>query len=435
MNQTGTPEQPPHAAEPKAQPAFAKPFTLRDKIVQATPAFIVNSSSNVIAGMHILAEALMLKASGIMFWQNTRNIGNELKEITAIKAQQRELIHEAQRIHIEKPEFTSLPEPSFLTTFLGLKDPRKDSLKAVEDAIKQTDKFTAFNPQLKKLQGHTAKESQIGVSLIDPPRNLWRGLTGADKDIALQNQWSTRSTVSGFTAWILGSILPDRNVDSNTEKSNAELWQQSPGSYIGKRLFQGIQIGNPDTKRQQIGLGVTAAGLFSAISGFNNIDLLTGKRFTNPAHAIGGLVTALSGANLLFANNERDGWKGFGSTLWLRLPLAGVGTWTKYTRNDRWGYYGAGQVTFQSAALYAYLFGGVEKLPDGTIIEKKDGNHGVPAKPETPALKPLFEEPTTSRAPSVHIPAEKESTPKTTVAAIEPSPDRLAEAPAKQLHA
>lgn len=334
VKDSGTPEKPPlEAIQQKAE----KPLTFRDRILQATPAIIINSSSNVIGAMHIVAEFMMLKAAGIKFWKNNRG-GTEVNAV------------------------------------------------------------------------------------IDPANNLWRGLTGADKDKLMQNQWQTRSTMSGFSAWVIGSILPDRKDEESAKQADAKLWEEAPAHYAGKRVFEGIQIGNPDTKRQQIGLGVTLAGLFSARAGFNNIDLKTATRFTNWPRTIGGLITALSGANLLFAKNDRDGWKGFGSVLWLRLPFAGLGTYKMYTKNDRWLPYLGGQIMFQSAAVYAYLFGGLEKLPDGTIVESTKGGHGAPAEPEKAPLKPLFEQPEQPEQKPVEpnvVSLLPENAPDTKVASVE----------------
>lgn len=328
----------PEKAQSVAQHTGDKPLTLRDKIVQATPAFIINSSSHVIGLMHIAAETLMLKASGVVFLRNMRG------------AQSRECLKAIERLEKER--------------------------KALFQSTDEAAKAVGFN-RIAQEMADIEKQLRIGSNpLIDPPNNLWRGLSGADKDQFQQNHWSTRATMSGFSAWVLGSILPDREKPKADKKSDEQLYDDSKTQYAGRRLWQAIQIGNTDTKRQQIGLGVTAAGLFSAVSGFNNINLKTGIRFTNWPHAIGGLITALSGANLLFAKTDREGWKGFGSTLWLRLPLAGFGTYKKYINHDRWTYYGAGQVLFQSAGVYAYLFGGLKKLPDGTIVETKNPHGG-----------------------------------------------------------
>ncbi len=347
MHEAGNPVKIENDAKEASPQAVAMGSGWRDRIVQATPAPIINASSNVIGVMHVAAETLMLKASGLKFMKNNR--GGDKANI-----------------------------------------------------------------------------------LIDPANNLWRGLTGADKEKAMQNHWSTRSTMSGFSAWVLGTVLPDKGENkeaikqvneesghkiapgynhwtmkakaadakmegdvstaSHTSKREMETKpepNQSALGYAGSKLYESIQIGNPETKREQIGLGLTAAGVFSAISGFNNVNLKTGARFTNWSHAAGGLITALSGANLLFAKTDREGWQGFGSTIWLRLPLAGMSTYKKFQKHDRWEYYLGGQALFQSAAVYSYLYGGLEKLPDGTVIERETKGHHHKLEEDKPQV-PLY---------------------------------------------
>lgn len=358
MEKSGLPDIEP----PKTEAPAPRSATLRDRIVQATPAFIVNSASNVIGAMHIAAEVLMLKASGVVFFSNTRHIRPFIDKIKGYK----------QR---ESNMFAAARAPLASQTFASAADQEAALTKAIK-TVEESDGYKAIKKAISDTKNEMQATTKIGVNpLTDPPRNLFRALTGADSESLQQNQWSTRATTSGFAAWVLGSIMPDRPDSLDRNKSDEQLLNNSKAQYAGRRLFEAVQIGNPDTKRQQIGLGVTMAGLFSFVSGFNNIDLKRGVRVNNWWHAAGGLITALSGANLLFAKTDRDGWQGFGSTLWLRLPLAGMAVRRKYTSNDRWMPYLGGQVMFQSAALYAYLFGGVKKLPDGTIVETNDSHH------------------------------------------------------------
>ncbi len=298
-----------------------KSDSFRGEVIAYTPGVVIRNSGTFISLMHVVAEALMLKAAGITFMKNTRDGG---------------------RVNI----------------------------------------------------------------LIDPARNLYRGITGADKVKALQNQWSTRSTTAGFSTWVLGSLIPDKKeAEEKKEAQQVPSTIQDPFSYAGQRLYEATQIGNKNTKRQQIGLGVTVAGIFSAISGFNNVNVKTGGRFTNWTHAIGGGITALAGSRLLFAKTDQQGWEGLGTAFWLRLPLAAMSTYRKYTGGDRWGYYLAGQCGFQAAAVLAYLIGGAEKEKE---TDEKDSTD----------------------APSYPAPKEgTENTPDTEIHKLGNAPDRLGERP------
>lgn len=284
-------------------------------------------------------------------------------------------------------------------TQIALPQPVSDALYAIEDTMQAARRFAlrvtpaplvnlnsningvmhiAAELAMFKASGVTyfkPKEGKQVNYLTDPLRNLTRAITGADKDKAMQNHWSSRSTMAGFGAWTLGTVVPDKiNSQEEVDKSEADL-KSNPLGYGGKRLFEAVQIGNPHTKRQQLGLGVATAGAFSAISGFGNINLTTGKRFVNWSHATGGAITALAGAELLFSVSDKNGWQNFGNVINMRIPLLLMSIHKKKKNNDRWGTYALGQALFQGAAVYSYLYGGAQKLADGTIIEAAS-SHG-----------------------------------------------------------
>lgn len=232
--------------------------------------------------------------------------------------------------------------------------------------------------------------------LIDPLNNLWRGLRGVDKidknGNLTQNIWAIRSTAAGFAVWLFGTVTPNKKDTIDTLTEETERYQNSKISYVGHRLLQSLNIFDPSHKRETIGLGVGLAGIFSALSGFTSVDG-RGKAFINPTRTIGGVITAGAGGALLFSMTEREGWSRFGATLWARLPFIGfsIHKMIKKTNEDKviadpalyakanreWKYYAGGAAGFQAAALASNLFGGVEKLPNGEIVDVKEQRESV----------------------------------------------------------
>ncbi len=260
--------------------------------------------------------------------------------------------------------------------------------------------------------------------LIDPPHNLFRTVTGIGKKYdPLANRWSTRSTASGFSSYILGSIIPEtkikeklqKDADGSTEcvklyslslPADCAEFDGSPVAYVGQKLFKAVQLGNPDTVREQMGLGVTSAGIFSVIAGLNNIskgpklstyksgalkgqeyiklasgleyverlvrwskNIPRGGKFINWSQSLGALFTTGAGLSLLFEPEDREGWKKFGAVEMASLPIVLLSCYNKHQGNDLAMEYFSGKMLFQLGAVYSYLFGGVEKLQDGTILD------------------------------------------------------------------
>lgn len=202
---------------------------------------------------------------------------------------------------------------------------------------------------------------------VDPARNLgraWLGTAGTEF-----NTWQVRSTTAGLGTWALSTMVPDRKDNEQKIDEMVKLRHQAPFKFYRNQFLHGLYFSNPNYKREQIGMGVTLAGLLSAFSGFTNVDRLAQKRVFNPPHSIGGLVTALAGALLWFAPTAEQGWRRFASAIWLRLvpvPFT-IGNKMKYA--DNWQYYAAGQGVFGVSSIAAYLLGGAEKRPDGTIVD------------------------------------------------------------------
>lgn len=225
--------------------------------------------------------------------------------------------------------------------------------------------------------------------LIDPAYNLVRGLLGKDKEKngkAAQNPWLIRSTAMGFFTWVLGSVSPTKKDTDSEVFNDSKTFAESKTEYFANRVGEALSIWKPEYKRQQIGLGVTLAGTFSTLSGFNNIDG-GGKYYWNKSRSLGGLVTAAAGSALWLSVTDRDAWGRFGSMLWFRLPFIGTSINKMYNKtmqyrgqsepeaiklfekaNKEWKYYAGGAAGFQAAAMASFLIGGAEVKPDGSII-------------------------------------------------------------------
>lgn len=229
-----------------------------------------------------------------------------------------------------------------------------------------------------------------GHPITDPAVNLYRGLRGLDKvgenGKTLQNIWALRSTAVGFVGWVVGLVTPNKKDDSESILEDAELYDRSKVGYVLKRVGEAAVPFKPDHKRQFLGAAVATAGVFSALSGFTSIGG-DGKQYLNASRTLGGLVTAVAGGSLWFSMTDRDAWSRFGQALWFRLPFIGMSIHKMHSKtmqfqgahdveafekaNREWKYYAGGAAGFQTAAMVSYLFGGVQKMPDGTIVKTK----------------------------------------------------------------
>lgn len=138
-------------------------------------------------------------------------------------------------------------------------------------------------------------------------------------------------------------------------------------------------------KRQFTGLGMAITGVCSFLSGFRNVRYINQnlpaaqkvlaanlEYYKNPAHSIGGAITALAGTQLLLATGGDKGWAAWGETQWLRMSVLYSSIRKKFKSNDSKPYYYlGGQVAFQTSNTISHLIGGAEKRPDGTIVDHK----------------------------------------------------------------
>ncbi len=202
---------------------------------------------------------------------------------------------------------------------------------------------------------------------------------------ALFNRWQARSTLCGLTGMAVNALLPDDVDDQPEVEQMAKLYSKQPLRYYGRRLEQALNPFEwPTHKRQFTGMAITLAGASSFISGFRNVSelpradaLAKNMKYTyrlNPAHAAGGLITLLGGAQLWAGIDDEQGWKDFGRTMTLRTLFLFHSISNRFDPKHldpgrHW--YAGGQALFTAKDVGSYFIGGAEKRPDGTLIDKQ----------------------------------------------------------------
>ncbi len=247
--------------------------------------------------------------------------------------------------------------------------------------------------------------------LIDPINNIRRAVMGVEGGAngATHNHWQARSTASGMTGWAIGTVTPEAEEDEKRVEADVILRATSPTRYFGKRFVEGFYFFSPHHKRQQIGMGVTAAGLFGIMSGFYNVSVKKNVHFPNIFNSINGAITTAAGLQLWFAPDNATGWTRFGATMWSRLLVLPFTVARKISGGDRWGTYLLGQAGFHAVNTAAFMIGGAEKRPDGTVIDHQALR--AEAKLRGKSLPP--------ESDAIVIAREDAPKPATTVSAIE----------------
>jgi hypothetical protein len=310
---------------------------LADKFVAArhatlamAPALLVNNSSNLIGLTHVGGDMMMLKANG------TKMLAG--KEISS------------SLDYIRLPLLNAINTAKFSFSF--------------NDMLRPT--FYA-----ESIKNFTNYDAAAAVDLV-------RGKG------ALLNRWQGRATLLGLSGMTINALLPDDADNKHDVEQMSKLYYKHPTQYYLHRLEQAI---NPlewtEHKRQFTGFAITLTGLCSFLSGFRNVSelgeadaLLKGIKYTyrlNPAHAAGGLITLMGGAQLWSGLDDEQGWKDFGKTMSLRMVFLYHSISNRFKNNDPGAlWYTAGQATLTSKDWMAYLLGGADKDPvTGELLDKK----------------------------------------------------------------
>lgn len=245
--------------------------------------------------------------------------------------------------------------------------------------------------------------------LIDPPRNIYNALSAKasfelqPKDLLrpsfyvdtfnsyrdlekasafdralspkLINRWQARSGFCGIMSMAVTTLLPNAKDDPDETQRLSDMFHDHPFQYVGTRLGHALWMpGWGEHKTQFAGLGMTATGVCSFLSGFRNVSAKAGmpdKYFFNRAHAIGGLITAAAGAQLWLGVDSQQSWQNYGTTQFLRLAFLPKSIINRYKHSERGRHYYLGASTvFQSKNVVAYLIGGAERDADGNVVDK-----------------------------------------------------------------
>lgn len=293
--------------------------------LQAVPYYVVNSSSNLIGGLDVAAEVMMLKSNGMDFVAE-KNRGKPLNYIFE-------------------------PPVNIVKTVFGGADVHMPANPG--DLLKPSHYYRTIK-SFSNLAAASYHDSMGGK-------------------IKLVNRWQGRATLASIVGMAIAATLPDEKDTPAEVERNAQLLHDDPLAYVGKRLWQAVYF--PDWveyKREFAGLGKMLAGGITVLSGFRNVDTVHNVYFPNRAHAFNGIVTALAGAQLLFGLDDQHAWSNFGKTMMCRTVLLPWSIKNRFDHNDgRAMYYVGAQGLFRVQDATAYLIGGAEKTPEGDIINKQ----------------------------------------------------------------
>lgn len=303
----------------------------RKDAINATPAFIVNNSSNILGAAHVATEMMMFKASS----KDARLIQNPSNPVNWIK------------------------EP-IQTVFI-------DTFNRSRSKIPVKELFLEGNPIKNIYKRVTDTEAAtLRARANEPGKPV--------SQVKLSNPWQTRSTLAGLVVWGLSALIPEQREDEQEIERLAVKQQVNPLGYMAERVKQAVWIPEwPQHKRQMIGLGIMASGVCSTIGAWRGR-----KKFPDGSQAYAfnkgylqtSLFTLASSFPLLFASDDRRGYGGFGALMMGRLLSLPSSLYTKF-RDKESGreWYTAATASFQAENLVQNLIGGAEKMPDGTIVD------------------------------------------------------------------
>jgi hypothetical protein len=316
--------------------------------LRVSPTFIVNNSANISAVTHLASEMMMFKGSNVTF----------------------------------------VPVEHRGTWWRYIVEPPKSMAKSVFGRAGTTAHFSdLLRPQF----------------YVDSVRNIvdLERATQMDKagGAELMNRWSARATFAGVTGMLFAALTPTTKDDMQEVERMRALAKDNLAAYMAERLQQAVwfpveavtaayqrMTGNENVdigkhKREFAGLGLGISGMFSFLSGFRNVvkideslpKIASNMKYShNFAHGFGGIITATAGLNLLFAENNDQGWSRYGAVMLGRVITLPTAIYKKFADgeiNAHW--YATGQSGFVATNLFLSTFGSAEKLPDGTIIDHK----------------------------------------------------------------
>jgi hypothetical protein len=334
----------------------------RNKTIDTLPGWLVNHSSNVFGTTHMVGEVMMFKASGNKLYQGEKLLKNGGKGIDYFSGSfQKHLEGKYPALAKQANGVT----PKLLHAANPVIEPVFNIWKEVSAAAKIDFKAKDL------LRPGFYKESL--TSFLDLKKAAARDRAKLAPGRVLVNRWQTRATFFGMAGMLVAATMPEDRDTPEEVKKLSDMSTLTPGKYALRRIGTAI---NPlqwwDNKRAFVGLTFMLTGTSTFLAGFRNV----GKNSTyywNKSHGINGVLTALAGEQLLMGVNSEKGWSGFAKSMWARMIFLPTALRGKYGKGDfkEANFYSAGQASFQGMNAEVFLFGGVDKLPDGTIVQHK----------------------------------------------------------------
>lgn len=322
----------------------------RRHAIGATPSFVVNNSSNILGASHVLTEVAMFKAS-MAKNENFHLVKDKSNPISYIK----DPITQTWAGTLENARsYTKLSE-----IFKG--DPNKgffgNAMRYVTDTHAADARENARQLEAKAL---IAKHGANAPKWTKSPA-------------VFGNRWQTRSTLAGLIVWTLSVIIPDGKEDPEEVERMAELEQTNMFKYIGERVRQAVWVPEwREHKRQMIGLGVMASGVFSLLGSWRVRKVVDGVTHYNrdTSYLATSLFTLGSGTALTFSLDDERGFARFGMGMMGRLLFLPKSIMNRFENKDPGRYWYAGATaSFQAENMAQSLIGGAEKNADGSIID------------------------------------------------------------------
>lgn len=176
---------------------------------------------------------------------------------------------------------------------------------------------------------------------------------------------------------LMGIVFKERSI---TVEKQQEYREMGTVQYVGTKTLEAL---NPrDYILETNGLATIINGVFTTRSGIHQ-----SVKTRISWEILQGAITTVAGLFMLYMPNRERAWQISHGIFTLRAPVAGKQAWNAYTtgvpeKNIAKGDWQQGAKWFlnQAANGFAVFFGGVKKLPDGTVVSiGKEGSDELPA--------------------------------------------------------
>lgn len=339
----------------------------RQNTIEALPRAMVNNSSNLIGVTQLVGEVMMFKAGGSKLYEGLKTAKDGKHSIDIFSGHFQDWLAESK--HFKNLAFANNKGVgAHIVRFANpVLEPLHNILQNVKGSAGGNFNFKSL------LRPQFYKESFQSLTNLGKATEVERARMGLDqfgKQRKIVNRWQNRATFAGMLAMTIAATMPDDKDSPEEVEKLTEMQVKSPAKYAAYRAATAL---NPlqwwDNKRAFTGFMMTLCGMSTFLAGFRNVGG-NNAYFWNKAHGINGLITGAAGAQLFLAPTADQGWSRFGSTLWARMVFLPNSISKRYAKGDKDAhFYSAGQAAFQTANAEAFLFGGAEKLKDGTVVD------------------------------------------------------------------